>query len=65
MLTHSCQIIPPITSKIHPLYNNHDGTTMDMGVSELTDAELMKMGQDVEYLLSLNMEEFNRLNVVQ
>lgn len=47
------------------MYANHDGTSMDMGVSELTDAELMKMGQDVEYLLSLNLEEFSQLNVVK
>ena len=47
------------------LYNNHDGATMNLGMSELTDAELLKMGQDVEYLLSLNLEEFSRLSVVQ
>ena len=47
------------------LYDSHGEVSVNLGMSELTDADLMQMGQDVEYLLSLNLEEFNRLNVVQ
>lgn len=47
------------------MYDNHGDASVDLGMPELTDVELMKMGQDVEYLLSLNLEEFNQLNVVK